>query len=610
MDVCDLQQALQKHLAVEASAQPPLMQVERKNETATGIRHSRTREVTTRHRSPTPVAFSVPRRYPSPTVTRAATSKRAISTERKRSLSPSSPSSPPSLTPAKDTVVECHLASRKGSSNKLPESLWPSTMRNLNVSFQRDNLSVPIVKKEKPVSHAIADRTLRPSCNVPQKQNQTPPSSRKSTPERKRSPVKAKNSVDLLENSKPVECAPSRLIEQHRWPSRTGGKVSSNVLNRSNDFSDKSCRISSFPESGNGVPSLRRLSLDGMSKPSQKSVTELLALKSSDEGLGPGIITGSIDDNSLPMNRTIRTRLSERAKISNAGARTQSLPTPGSRPASPNRGSTPSSSVSRGVSPSRVKTPSPVSSRGPSPSRPRLSSPSRQSNPTSVLSFIADIRQGKKAASHIEDVHQLRLLHNRYLQWRYANALSDVSQHSQKEKAERTMYGACRTTSCLLLSVIEKRMSLIQMRLYSKLCSVINPQLAYLDEWESLERDHTDSLHLAFNDLQATTLRLPLIGGAWGDTQNVKAAVCSALDVMQAMGSSVGAILSQMEKVNCLVSKVGEVVTQETVMLDECESFLGSAVAMQIEEYSHRINLMQLKEDWRSEQLELRIKEH
>lgn len=39
-------------------------------------------------------------------------------------------------------------------------------------------------------------------------------------------------------------------------------------------------------------------------------------------------------------------------------------------------------------------------------------------------------------------------------------------------------------------------------------------QMAYLEDWVSVERDHTSSLAGAIGDLQSSTLRLPVCGGA------------------------------------------------------------------------------------------------
>ncbi|KAK4404366.1 AUGMIN subunit [Sesamum angolense] len=60
-------------------------------------------------------------------------------------------------------------------------------------------------------------------------------------------------------------------------------------------------------------------------------------------------------------------------------------------------------------------------------------------------------------------------------------------------------------------------------------------QLTFLDEWASVERDHTNSITWTIQDLQASTLRIPAAGGARADTKTVKAALCSAVDVMQAL---------------------------------------------------------------------------
>lgn len=39
-------------------------------------------------------------------------------------------------------------------------------------------------------------------------------------------------------------------------------------------------------------------------------------------------------------------------------------------------------------------------------------------------------------------------------------------------------------------------------------------QMAYLNDWSLLERDHLSSLSGAVEDLEASTIRLPVTGGA------------------------------------------------------------------------------------------------
>ncbi|KAK9275458.1 hypothetical protein L1049_022725 [Liquidambar formosana] len=600
MDVYEAEQVLQKQTAVE-TVRPPLVPAEKNN----GVtRRSKTREVSSRYKSPSPSTPSVPRRCVSPNVTRTVNSspllaqKRAQSAERKR---PSTPPSPPRpSTPVLDSSRDILLSSKRITSSRLPESLWPSTMRSLSVSFQSDTFSIPISKREKPATHALSDRTLKPSSNVAHKQAETPAVPRKLTPERKRSPLKGKNVSDQSENSKPVDGLPTRLVDQHRWPSRTGRKVSSNTTIRSVDLADKTTRVPATSIPGNGISSMRRLSIsDGRGKPLQKSASETASQLSLDERGRVEFEAYSVDDNPLRVSglrKPVSSSSSERMTLTTTAIRSQSLPIPGSRPPSPSRTSALSSSVSRGVSPSRTR-PSTPPSRGISPSRIRTTNASSQSNSsTSVLSFIADFRKGKKGTNQIEDAHQLRLLYNRCLQWRFANARAHAALVIQKKTAEKTLYNVWRTTLALWDSVIKKRINLQQLRLELKLNSVLNEQMVYLDDWAVLEGDHASSLSGAIEDLEASTVRLPVTGGAKADIETMKVAICSAVDVMQAMGSSVCSLLSRVEVMNSLVSGLADVAAQERAMLDECEALLASTAAMQVEEYSLTTHLIQFRQ--------------
>uniref|UniRef100_A0A2P2JH15 AUGMIN subunit 8 n=1 Tax=Rhizophora mucronata TaxID=61149 RepID=A0A2P2JH15_RHIMU len=578
---------------------PPLVPAERITNATATTRRPRTREVSSRYKSPTPSTNSVSRRCPSPTITRTsptnshALPKRAQSAERRRPSTPPSPSNP--STPVHDSSVDGRLTSRRLSTGgRLPESLWPSTMRSLSVSFQSDSISIPVSKKEKPVSSVSSDRTLRPSSNVVHKQTETPTGSRKPTPERKRSPLKGKHAQEQSENAKPVDGLHTRLIDQHRWPSRMGGKITPNSLNKSVDLSDKNVRTMS-KQVGIGLSSLRRTPVpDGVTKPLQKSSSDAARLTSLEEIGRVGVRTNSVDDSLLLVSeaqKLLSTSLSDRTSMATPVVRSLSSATAGSRPPSPCR-----ASVSKGVSPARTR-PSTPPSRGVSPSRTRPSSVSSQpNNSTSVLSFIADFKKGKKGATHIEDAHQLRLLYNRYWQWRFANARAEAVLFIQKVNAEKTLYNVWRTTLALWDSVIRKRINVQQLKLELKLNAVLNGQMDYLDDWALLERDHANSLFRAVQDLESSTLRLPVTAGTKADTESLKFAICSAVDVMQAMGSSICSLLSRVEQMNGLVSELAVVTAEEKAKLDECESLLASTAAMQVEDHTIRTHLIQMKQ--------------
>lgn len=599
MDVCESEQALRKY---RARTRQPLVPAE-KNNAITSSRTA-TRGISSRYRSPSPIPAtpSGPRRCPSPSLTRTTTPppskllpKRAQSAERKRPATPPSPQSP--STPVQDSSVDVHLSSRRVVGSRMPEALWPSTMRSLSVSFQSDTISIPVSKKEKPVTSA-SDRTLRPTSNVAHKQVETP-NIRKPTPERKRSPLKGKNASDQTENSKPVDGLHSRLIDQRRWPSRIGGKVCSSASNRSIVHADKTTRtLNSSAPGTSSVSSLRRLSLPGEpSKPLQKASSDTARLMLLVESGRIESEVKPVDDSFqiLRPHKFVSATPLDKTGLAVAGVRSQSFLSPGSRRPSPSKTSVLSSCSLTGGSPSPSRPSTPP--RGISPSRIRSTNSTNQYNDAiSVLSFIADFKKGKKGVALIEDAHQLRLLYNRYLQWRFVNARADDVFYIQNATAEKTLYNVWNTTLSIWESIIRKRIHLQQLQLELKLNSILNAQMAYLNDWTVLESDHTDALSGAVEDLEASTIRLPLIGGAKADIEHLKLAISSAVDAMQAMGSSICPLLSRVEGMNNLISEVAVVSAQEKAMLAECESLLNFATAMQVEEYSLRTHHMQIKQ--------------
>ncbi|XP_047308983.1 AUGMIN subunit 8-like [Impatiens glandulifera] len=595
MDVNAPEQPLKK-LSVEETSRKPLAPAARNDG---GTRRSQTREVSSRYMSPAP---STPRRFPSPSTNRTtnATSqmvpKRATTAERKRPSTPLSPKRP--STPVQDTSVDIHMASRKESGNRMPELLWPSTMRSLSVSFQSDYISAPFTKKEKPVSPSLSNRALRPSSNVTQK---TPVTLRRPTPERKGTLLKGNHS----ENSIPGDGLDARLVGQHGWPSSTGGKKSSSTLARTAKPSvplNLGTRPSCIPK-------------DDFRRDLQRSASDTASLVSFENLESLERDARSVNDNPLQGSKLQMSSHSVKQlrPVTPASPKKKALPAQSfPRGLSPSRPRIPTPTPSRGVSPTRIPSrgfnqtpipsrgvsPTPVPSRGVSPSRIRPSSPSRQestSSTTSVLTFTPYIKKGKNISNHLEDVHQLRLLYNRHLQWRYANAQSDATLQRQKTKVEKTLYNMSNAMVELWVSVIQKRTELQQLRMKLDLYSILKEQIVFLDEWASIERNHTCSLSWAIEDLESSILRVPFTAGARGQTETVNAAIYSALNVIQSMGSSIYSTL-RVDGVTSLVAELANVATQERLMLDECGALLTSIAAMQVEEYSLRTHLIQLKE--------------
>ncbi|KAF6173181.1 hypothetical protein GIB67_028479 [Kingdonia uniflora] len=204
-----------------------------------------------------------------------------------------------------------------------------------------------------------------------------------------------------------------------------------------------------------------------------------------------------------------------------------------------------------------------------------------------------------EVASQITFDQSGRVQYEKHFQWRYANVQAESVLAIQNLAAENTIYSVWNTTFELRDSVVIKRINLQQLKQELKLNIVLNKQIAYLDDWALLEEEHLTSISGATEALEACTLCLPVTSEARADMNTLKKAICSAVDVIQAMASSICSLLSRAEGTNCLVSELANVTAQERALLDECGDLLASTAAVQVEEKSLRTHLMQLKQTLR-----------
>ncbi|XP_054786947.1 QWRF motif-containing protein 2 [Prosopis cineraria] len=613
-------------------SRPPLLPSEKDNGTLP--RRPKGRQVSSRYMSPSPStstststsSSSSSRRCPSPLLSRSINStpsstplpstvpKRSQSVDRRRPATPTRPITP---------------LLRQGNSGdvSVATKLLVTSTRSLSVSFQGEAFSLPISKTK---------------AATPTSSNARKPA----TPERRRSPAvrgKIDGGGDQVENSRPME--------QHRWPARARqSNSSSNHLSRSMDFSgDKKLVGNGF---GKVVRALQqsmigdgrrasfdgRLSLDLGKDESLKDAQRSSDVNSANDSSLPSDLTASdtdsvssgstsgaqdcvgagkgrprgiavsarfwqetnsrlrrLQDPGSPLSTSPASRVAAPSKVIQSkkftsdgplsSPRTMASPIRGTaRPASPSRPwASTVSSPSRGISsPSRVR--SAVAS----------SINSNSSNPPSILSFSVDIRRGKIGEDRIFDAHSLRILYNRYVQWRFANARADATFMVQKLNAERHLWNAWVTISELRHAVILKRIKLLLLRQKLKLTSILKGQIPYLEEWALLEREHSSSLLGATEALKASTLRLPVVEKAIADVPNLKDAVGTAVDVMQAMSSSIYSLSSKVEETNTLMAELVKVTAKERLLLEQCKDFLSSLESMQVRDCTLRTHILQL----------------
>ncbi|XP_077236589.1 uncharacterized protein LOC143878171 isoform X2 [Tasmannia lanceolata] len=203
--------------------------------------------------------------------------------------------------------------------------------------------------------------------------------------------------------------------------------------------------------------------------------------------------------------------------------------------------------------------------------------------------------KGRKVSSHQEDVHLLRLLQNRYLQWRFANVKAEAAMNTQKSAAERSLSALVDKISELRDSVTRKHIELGQFKMIESLYTILNAQMPYLEQWDALEGEYSSSLLGAIKALQDASLRLPVTGNI--DIAELSEALKSATNLMVVISPLIESFLPKAERVDNLISELARIVNRERTLIEECGHLLSMSHMLQVEECSLRGQLIQLKQE-------------
>ncbi|CAE6223491.1 unnamed protein product [Arabidopsis arenosa] len=530
-------------------------------------RRPKTRDVASRYLDGASSLFhqsSSPKRCQSPTVTRPVTPS-SVATNR------------PKSTPRRESL------DRRGNSGEVSKAqrMLLTSGRSLFASFQADSFTGN-ENRSKLISSPIT-------------------------------PVRGTKTTSSATTSRSGGGKQEKLKLSDHWPR----SLQPNCLSRSVDFTDTRKKLTG---SGNGVARALQNSMMN-NRPVSRERRDSLSVDLETESVSSGTSNGR--GKMLPalgnvvkgrVSQSISNRSQDRLETSSHGLRKISvdssvLSPKGSqlfpkseqiRPASPGKfgmnaalSSPRGTSIARGISPSRGVVPP----RGISPSgrmSPLRVRSSLSKNTPLIPNFVVDAKE-KIRDNGVADAHLLRLLHNRLLQWQFANARANAVISAQKMRAEKRLCNAWISISKLYDSVRAKRIELQHLKQNLKLIAILNRQMGHLEEWLVMDRDYMGSLVGAAEALKGSTLCLPVDCGAMVNVQSVKDAICSAVDVMQAMASSICLLLPKVGKISSLAAELGRVNVKEEGMLDVCRDLLNTISALQATECSLRTQVTQLQ---------------
>ncbi|KAH0984466.1 hypothetical protein GBA52_011643 [Prunus armeniaca] len=166
--------------------------------------------------------------------------------------------------------------------------------------------------------------------------------------------------------------------------------------------------------------------------------------------------------------------------------------------------------------------------------------------------------------------HQLRLLHNRLMQWRYANARAYVVDEKIANQAQSNVIYAWDSLIKLRHSVLQKKLKLEKEKLDLKLNSILRSQLKPLESWGDMEWQHMAAFSMMKECLYSVVCRVPLIEGAEVDTQLAAFAIRHASDLTASMKLLLATFSPLAEQTVPLLSELAKVVAQEKLLLEEC----------------------------------------
>ncbi|KAL9237290.1 hypothetical protein vseg_011858 [Gypsophila vaccaria] len=204
------------------------------------------------------------------------------------------------------------------------------------------------------------------------------------------------------------------------------------------------------------------------------------------------------------------------------------------------------------------------------------------------------VRKGTSGGGQVEEVHRLRMLYNRYMQWRFANARAEACMVAQRKQCEKQLYSLGEKIAELRESVKSKRIEYGILKESRTLSTILDVQMPYLDEWSALDESYSSSLLELSNGLMNVLSQLPLDGNVRADVKEIEEALHSALKATEMIYLQVQSFMPKAEDVDNLISDLARVCSGEITLVDECGDLLSKTHLSQVEECSLRGQVMQL----------------
>ncbi|XP_043703750.1 QWRF motif-containing protein 7-like [Telopea speciosissima] len=227
------------------------------------------------------------------------------------------------------------------------------------------------------------------------------------------------------------------------------------------------------------------------------------------------------------------------------------------------------------------------------PESPDSSGRTTKQSSKSVNSVLNYFRQKKASSIQEELLHQLRIMHTRLLQWRFANARAESTLAANKHFAEDKIFKVWLRIFHLRNSILEKRLHIEKLKHEIKIIQIIDPQVCIINEWEKIEKKNSEAVARIGRKLSASSTALPLINGAKADSDSVQNAMFTAMSVMESIEATIMKFISQVEEAASLASELVNTVEQERKELQELRKEIAIVASLEAKEESLKAHTIQ-----------------
>ncbi|KAJ4706638.1 QWRF motif-containing protein 7-like [Melia azedarach] len=222
--------------------------------------------------------------------------------------------------------------------------------------------------------------------------------------------------------------------------------------------------------------------------------------------------------------------------------------------------------------------------------------PARKVKSSGGVSGVLKYFRQKKKVSPVqgEEYHKFRIMHNRLLQYRIANARAQASTASSRNAAEAKIFSVRLRVLKMRNLITEKQIEVEKLKHEIKLCQILNPQIRLLNEWAKLEGKNCQAVGRVVRKLSAISVKLPFEDDyIKADVKAIYEAMSMATRVMNDIEATIFKFLPQAERILYMLTELISTMELEEECLEELDTTVASIPSLTETEKYLRVRIIQ-----------------